>query len=86
MTPEELLRALADPERLSVAGALARGPRTVKALADDTAGANLATGDVEKQLNVSAGGKRMCDEQERSADAQLLYVRGVAFSGSLPGH
>jgi hypothetical protein len=33
-TPEEVLRALADPERLAVAGALAREPLTAKALAD----------------------------------------------------
>src|SRR5437016_5757694 len=35
MTPEELLRTLADPERLAVAGALARGPRTQAELAKD---------------------------------------------------
>jgi hypothetical protein len=33
MTPEEILRALADPERLAVAGALARGAVTASALA-----------------------------------------------------
>jgi hypothetical protein len=33
-TPEEILRALADPERLALAGALAREPMTAKALAD----------------------------------------------------
>ncbi|HEV8420455.1 MAG TPA: DUF2087 domain-containing protein [Actinomycetota bacterium] len=33
-TPEEILRALADPERLAVAGALAHEPMTAKALAD----------------------------------------------------
>jgi biotin operon repressor len=33
-TPEEFLRALADPERLALAGALAREPMTAKALAD----------------------------------------------------
>jgi len=33
-TPEEVLRALADPERLAVAGTLARGPLTAKALAE----------------------------------------------------
>jgi hypothetical protein len=32
-TPDEILRALADPERLAVAGALARAPRTVAHLA-----------------------------------------------------
>jgi hypothetical protein len=34
MTPEELLRLLADPERLAIAGALAQGPRTHRELAD----------------------------------------------------
>src|SRR5438309_5585780 len=35
VTPEEILRALADPERLAVAGALARQPMTTTQLADD---------------------------------------------------
>src|SRR5436309_577610 len=35
MTPEELLRLLADPERLAVAGALARGTKTQSELADE---------------------------------------------------
>jgi hypothetical protein len=34
MTPEELLRLLADPERLAIAGALAQGPRTHQELTD----------------------------------------------------
>ena len=33
-TPEEILRALAEPERLAVAGALSREPMTAKALAE----------------------------------------------------
>ncbi len=33
-TPGEILRALADPERLAIAGALARGPTTGAALAE----------------------------------------------------
>lgn len=32
-TPEELLRALADPDRLAIAGALAKGPRIAEDLA-----------------------------------------------------
>jgi hypothetical protein len=35
MTPQEILRALADPERLAVAGALARGPRTAGQVASE---------------------------------------------------
>jgi hypothetical protein len=34
MTPEELLRLLADPERLAIAGAIAQGPRTQQELAE----------------------------------------------------
>jgi hypothetical protein len=33
-TPDDILRALADPERLSMAGALARGPSTASSLAE----------------------------------------------------
>jgi len=35
-TPDEILRALADPSRLAVAGALSRGPRTASAIAQET--------------------------------------------------
>jgi hypothetical protein len=34
-TPEEVLRALADPDRLAVAGILARGPRSAEAIASE---------------------------------------------------
>ena len=34
-TPDEILRALADPERLAIAGALAQRARTAAALATD---------------------------------------------------
>ena len=34
ITPEDVLRALADPERLAVAGLLALGPRTAEDIAD----------------------------------------------------
>ena len=37
MTPEELLRLLADPERLAIAGALAAGPKTQSDLAEQLA-------------------------------------------------
>ena len=53
---------------------------------DDAAGADFSTGDVEKKLDVGAGGKRMGDEEERSAYAQLLNIRGVALSCALPSH
>ena len=35
-TPEEILRALAEPARLAVAGVLSRGPRTAGAIAQET--------------------------------------------------
>ncbi len=47
-TPDEILRALADPERLQLAGELARGDRTSAALADSL-GLSLAR--VRKHLN-----------------------------------
>jgi hypothetical protein len=47
-TPDEILRALADPERLAIAGALAQHPRTSAALASDL---GLAIGRVHKHLN-----------------------------------
>jgi len=59
---------------------------TRAAVADYAAGANFSTGDVEKKLDVGAGRKRMGDEEERSAYAQLLYIGGVALSGALPSH
>jgi hypothetical protein len=47
-TPEEILRALADPTRLSVAGQLARGPQTAAALAKAT---GLRTDAVQRHLS-----------------------------------
>jgi hypothetical protein len=48
VTPEEILRALADPERLAVAGLLARGPRTASEVA---AGLGLPLSRVRKHLS-----------------------------------
>src|SRR5207245_10181613 len=47
-TPEEILRALADPTRLSVAGQLARGPQTASAVAKAT---GLRTDVVRRHLS-----------------------------------
>ena len=47
-SPDDILRALADPERLSIAGALARSDRTSSELADDL---GLAISRVRKHLN-----------------------------------
>ena len=55
-------------------------------VADYSAGANFSTSDVEEKLDVGACGKRMGDEEERSAYAQLLDIGGVALSGALPGN
>src|SRR6267154_2592934 len=55
-------------------------------VADYSAGANFSTSDVEEKFDVGAGGKRVRDEEERSAYAQLLDIGGVALSGALPSH
>jgi len=47
-TPDEILRALADPERLAIAGALARSEETAAALADAL---GLPIGRVRRHLN-----------------------------------
>ena len=47
-TPDEILRALADPERLAIAGALAQRSRTAAALATDL---ELQLARVRKHLN-----------------------------------
>jgi hypothetical protein len=47
-TPDEILRALADPERLTIAGALAQRSRTASALAKDL---ELELARVRKHLN-----------------------------------
>jgi biotin operon repressor len=47
-TPDEILRALADPDRLAIAGALARAPRSSAELAADL---ELTVARVRKHLN-----------------------------------
>ena len=47
-TPDEILRALADPERLAIAGALARASRSPAELAEDL---DLSVARVRKHLN-----------------------------------
>ncbi len=54
------------------------------AVADDGARANLAAGNVEKHFHVRAGGEWMSDEKKHPADAQLLGIRDVALSRTLP--
>jgi hypothetical protein len=48
MTPEEILRSLADPERLAIAGLLARGPRTASEVAAEL---GMQVGRVRKHLS-----------------------------------
>ncbi|MGZ8629511.1 MAG: DUF2087 domain-containing protein [Actinomycetota bacterium] len=61
-TPDEILRALADPERLAIAGALALGDRSVGELAT-AAGVSVAR--VHKHLNrlTAAGVVRVNDDR-----------------------
>jgi len=54
------------------------------AVADDGARADFAAGHIEKHFYVRAGGKRMRDEKKHSAYAQLLGIRDVALSRTLP--
>jgi hypothetical protein len=82
MTPEELLRALADPERLSVAGALARGPRTVKALADDT---GLPVARVRRHLSrLAAAGLARAQADRRTYALETQALRAAALEASPP--
>ena len=61
-TPDEILRALADPERLAIAGALARSPQSSAALAETLA---LPVSRVRKHLNrlTSTGVARLNDDR-----------------------
>jgi hypothetical protein len=56
------------------------------AVANDGAGAHFATGDIEEQLHVSAGGERLVVEKECAADTHFLRVGNVALAGTLPGY
>jgi hypothetical protein len=70
--PDEILRALADPERLTIAGALARGPRTASSLAAE---AGLPLERVRKHLRrlTAVGLARPGDERRTYAlDADAL--------------
>jgi hypothetical protein len=61
-TPNDILRALADPERLAIAGALAREDRGPSALADQLA---IPIGRVRKHLNrlMATGVARLNDDR-----------------------
>jgi hypothetical protein len=71
-TPDDILRALADPERLAIAGLLARSDATAAGLAD-TIGVPLAR--VRKHLNrLSAAGVTRLEDDRRTyrLDAETL--------------
>jgi hypothetical protein len=61
-TPDDILRALADPERLSIAGALARGDRRAAELAEDL---GLPIKRVRQHLNrlMTTGVARLNDDR-----------------------
>jgi hypothetical protein len=61
-TPDDILRALADPERLTIAGALARADANARALADDL---DLPLTRVRKHLNrlAAAGVARLAEDR-----------------------
>jgi hypothetical protein len=55
------------------------------AVANDSASAHFAAGDVEEQLDVSARGKRLVVQEKCAADTHFLRVGDVALTGALPG-
>lgn len=71
-TPDEILRALADPERLAIAGSLARSEATASALAEAV---GLPVGRVRRHLNrlVATGVARLDDDRKiYRLDAETL--------------
>jgi hypothetical protein len=71
-TPDEILRALADPERLAIAGALARAERTSAELASDL---EMPVSRVRKHLNrlTSTGVVRLGEDRRTyRLDAETL--------------
>jgi hypothetical protein len=75
-TPEEILRALADPERLAIAGALARADRTSAQLAEDL---GMAISRVRKHLNrLTATGVARLQPDRRAYRLDLETLRWAA--------
>jgi len=71
-TPDDILRALADPERLAIAGSLARGSASAQTLADVL---DLPVKRVRAHLNRLAGAGVVRANEDRSTyrlDAQTL--------------
>ncbi|MGH2556766.1 MAG: DUF2087 domain-containing protein [Actinomycetota bacterium] len=75
-TPEEILRALADPERLAVAGALARESMTASALSDLL---DLPLQKIRRHLNRLTGtGIAVADADRRTYRLQPAALRAAA--------
>jgi hypothetical protein len=75
-TPEEILRALADPARLAVAGALAREPMTASALSDLL---DLPVQKIRRHLNRLTGrGIAVADADRRTYRLQPAALRAAA--------
>jgi hypothetical protein len=83
-TPEELLRVLADPERLAVAGTLATGPRTAGELA---AGLDIPVGRVRRHLaRLTAAGVALVDSDRRTYRLRPETLRSAAQRVGPPRH
>jgi hypothetical protein len=75
-TPDQILRALADPERLSIAGTLARSPATAAALADAL---GLPIARVRKHLNrLTSTGVARLGEDRRTYRLDVETLRWAA--------
>jgi len=76
VTPEELLRLLADPERLAVAGALARGPATQTDLVGQI---DLPAHRVRRHLSkLTAAGVATVDDDRRTYRLRAETLRDAA--------
>jgi len=74
--PEDILRALADPDRLAVAGLLARGPRRLSELADEL---GLTEQRVRRHLNrLSGAGLAAVGPDRRTWSLQVESLRTAA--------
>ena len=81
-TPEEILRALADPERLAIAGALARAPGTAAELAD---GLGLPLTRTRRHLSrLAAASVTAVDRDRRTHRLQPETLRRAALEVGPP--
>jgi hypothetical protein len=75
-SPDEILRALADPERLAVAGVLARGDRTADDLADEL---DLSSRRVQTHLGkLTAAGVASVADDRRTYLLDVATLRAAA--------